>query len=100
MRPKIIGGQAFKELTQRTGQARHARGTFAVGKQGGAIAVSDMDRPNAIDGIKPTLLLNVKTHRLQLGLHGVDGGFERRVFAEDETLSGHGKSLLKIAGAP
>jgi hypothetical protein len=59
-----------------------------------------VNRPNPIHGIEPTLLLDVKPHRLQLGLHGVDGGFEWRVFAKNKTLSGHGKSLLKIAGAP
>ena len=100
MRPKIIGGQAFNKLTQGTGQTRHARGAFAVGKQGGAIAVANMDRPNTIDGVEPTLLLDVKPHRLQLGLKGIDGGFEWRVFAKNETLSGHVCSLIKTAGAP
>ena len=68
---------------------------MAIGKQSRAIAVTDMDRPNALHGIAPTLLLDVKPHRLQLGLEGVDGGFERRVFAENKTVSGQSKSLFK-----
>ena len=68
MRPKIVGGQALDKLTQGAGQTRHARGTFAVGKQHGAIAVMNVHRPNAVDGVQPTLFLNMKTQRLQLGL--------------------------------
>lgn len=94
MGPKIVGRQPLKELPQRTCQTSHAGRTFAIGEQGGAIAIFDVNGPDAVYGVEPTLLFDMKTQSLQLGLQGVDGGFKWRVFAWNKTLCGHGRSLM------
>ena len=89
MGPKIVGRQTLKKRTQGTGQTGQAGGAFAVGEQNGAVAVADVHRPNALHRIEPAFFFNMKTHGLQAGLHGVDGRFQRSVFAGNETVCAH-----------
>ncbi len=90
MGPKVIGRKPFQKLSQCAGQTSQPRCTFAIGKQQRAIAVTNVNGPDALYRIQPGFFFNVKSTRLQLGLHGVDSGLEGGVFAKDKVFVMHG----------
>ena len=88
--PEVIGRKALEKLAQGAGQAGQAGGALAVGEQQRTIAVADVDRPDAVHRVQPGFFFDVKAEGLQFALQGVDGGFERGVFAGDEGFGVHG----------
>jgi hypothetical protein len=84
--PEVVAGQALEILAQGAGQGRQPGGALAVGEHQRAVAVAQVHRPDAVDGVEPGALLDVEAEGFQLGLHGGDGGFERGVFAGDEAF--------------
>ena len=91
MRPEIVGRQSFEIFAQCAGHAGEFRGAFAIGEQQRAVAIANMNRPDAVHRIEPTALLDMKTEREQFAGQRLNGGFKRGVFARDKSRGSHGR---------
>ena len=91
--PEVVAGRALEELAQRTCARRELGGALAVGEHQRAVALAQMNRPDALQRIQPGMLLDMKASGGEAALQGGDGGFERGVFAGDEVFGLHGVVL-------
>ena len=89
VRPEIVACQTLEELAQGAGVRGELRTALAVGEQQRAVAVADVNGPDAIDRVEPRALDNVKADLGEPPLHAVDRRFERGVLACDVMFNGH-----------
>ena len=87
--PEVVRAEPLEEFAERAGACSQFGCPLAVGKQHRAVPVTDMHRPDGLDGVQPRGLVEVEPARSELGLHRPDGRFKRGVFARDEAFGVH-----------
>ena len=85
VRPGKIGRQPCKIFAKCAGHAGEFQGAFAVSEQQRAVAIANMNLPNAVHRIEPTALLVIEIEREQLAGWRLNGGCKRGVFAKNKS---------------